>query len=228
MQEIAETDELLAAIETATTVEEIIELAKQAGVDPAELEDDVDQADDPPDDEERWFVATLAEVAEFVGRATDTVRHWRTEKPPMPGKPGRYDVREILRWCIARHERRKPKQSSEKLALEKQKLELEVESKRDKVERESARLVRRDAVDEAVRRAHERIRNRLEQLPDELARSLPARVPTDVAIDVVNDFRHMIDLALRELSPVPLGDTTLQDTGGQGGRSAPRTEAPAR
>lgn len=47
-----------------------------------------------------WIVGTYAELAEFFGVSRDTIRsEWTVW---MPGKPGRWDIREIVK---ARHDR---------------------------------------------------------------------------------------------------------------------------
>ena len=46
----------------------------------------------------RFVLATLGEVAEFFGLALQTVKEWRCASPPLPGEPGNYQLKEIVRW----------------------------------------------------------------------------------------------------------------------------------
>lgn len=50
----------------------------------------------------RWRAKTLAEVAQFFGVATQTVKQWRTETPPMPGGELGYQLNEVVRWRLAK------------------------------------------------------------------------------------------------------------------------------
>jgi len=49
-----------------------------------------------------WICDTLDEVAAFFGRSRETIKDWRAKGMPGeaggPGRPGRYDLREILAW----------------------------------------------------------------------------------------------------------------------------------
>ena len=51
---------------------------------------------------DKWVCRTLAEVAEFFGLAVQTVKQWRIESPPMPGADGKYPLRDIVQWRIAK------------------------------------------------------------------------------------------------------------------------------
>lgn len=53
----------------------------------------------------KWVAKTLAEVAEFAGVTQHTAKAYRTEKPPLPGKPGAYPLDEIFQWAVNRARR---------------------------------------------------------------------------------------------------------------------------
>lgn len=62
-------------------------------------------------------VRSLAEVAEFFGAAISTVKGWgQDRRDPMPGRPGNYDVREIVRWRFAETRTRERTGDGETLA----------------------------------------------------------------------------------------------------------------
>ena len=51
---------------------------------------------------DKWTCKTLAEVAEFFGLALQTVKQWRMESPAMPGAEGKYPLRDIVQWRLAK------------------------------------------------------------------------------------------------------------------------------
>lgn len=56
------------------------------------------------DDDGSRTVETLREVADFFGIAYQTAKQWRVGDDPMPGEPGRFDLREIFHWIEARRQ----------------------------------------------------------------------------------------------------------------------------
>lgn len=47
-----------------------------------------------------WAAKNLAQVAEFFDRSPQCIHQWRSRG--MPGRPGSYDLREVLRWALMR------------------------------------------------------------------------------------------------------------------------------
>jgi phage terminase Nu1 subunit (DNA packaging protein) len=94
----------------------------------------------------RWICRTLAEVAEFFGMATQTVKQWRTESPPMPGTDGGYDLREVVRWRIDRLQGGTAKSAKQIQDLERGQVKLAAE--RLELEKLRESLVSRQEVEE--------------------------------------------------------------------------------
>lgn len=82
--------------------------------------------------QKRWRAKTLAEVAEFFGLATQTVKQWRTEVPPMPGGDSDgYDLSEVVKWKMekmagvgVRHEKHMQDLERGRVKLEAERMEL--------------------------------------------------------------------------------------------------------
>lgn len=49
----------------------------------------------------RWIVSTIAELAEAMGFATQTVYQWRAD-PTMPGELGAFSVPDVVQWRFAK------------------------------------------------------------------------------------------------------------------------------
>lgn len=58
------------------------------------------QSTSPENGKYAVVAATLSHVAYIFGKSRDTMRDWR--RNGMPGKPGHFDVREILTWYLSR------------------------------------------------------------------------------------------------------------------------------
>lgn len=175
-----ERTELLTKLESAETEDEVAEIERALGI------------DDQPQD--RWTVATLAEVAEFFSCHPQTIKSWRSEG--MPGSERAWPLGEIVRWRISRAERRGSDANEGQRALMKEKLRIEVERKKlDLAEREGL-FVFRSAVEDELREMFNFIRVRLQALPGEIAASVPA----DVRALVMEESTAKVVTALKELA----------------------------
>lgn len=47
----------------------------------------------------KWTAKNLAQVAEFFERSQQCINQWRSRG--MPGRPGAYDLQEVLHWAIS-------------------------------------------------------------------------------------------------------------------------------
>lgn len=133
-----------------------------------------------------WIVGTYAELAEFFGVSRDTIRQEWTAW--MPGRPGRWDIREIVK---ARHERAlarggigdtlEDKEVARRTRLaEMGQAEADERIKTLRADREAGRLlpaedVQRQIVDWCVR-----IRTPLSALPDRMASIVPGEMKATI------------------------------------------------
>jgi hypothetical protein len=77
-------------------------------------EEEGEDAEDA-DEDSRWVVKTLSEVAEFFGLSVQTVKQWSQESPPMPGQRNRWSIKEIVRWRTDIRNGRSSSPSSKKI-----------------------------------------------------------------------------------------------------------------
>jgi hypothetical protein len=141
---------------------------------------------------------TLTAVQRFFSVSRTATKEWKNADMPVR-EDGRYDLKAIFDWWLAGEKyqyavtagasRRSPDD------LETAKLEIEVDHKRLKYQRELGDLVQREAAKAAVAQMFHRVRARLMAAPEELASSLPA----DTRSGYIADAKHRISLILREM-----------------------------
>lgn len=87
-------------------------------------------------------VATLAQLAERLKKPAATVRQWKQRG--MPGRSGRYSVREVEEWLAARERRRRRAQLDplRRVKAEKAEFELAVLRKKYRLAADVAAFVR--------------------------------------------------------------------------------------
>lgn len=119
----------------------------------------------------KWTAKTLQEVAQFFGMATQTVKGWRTESPPMPGKEGAYPLNEIAIWRLQKAQlsattevKREAEIEHIKLANEKRRMENALRRKQ---------LIEREEVERDMALIWSRLAARLANLPERISRLLP-------------------------------------------------------
>lgn len=118
----------------------------------------------------RWTVKTLGEVAEFFGLHSQTVKQWRTENPPMPGKEGSWDLQLITNWRFAKlNNRRDSPLRDARDQVEIEKREAEVRALHRKEQMELGNILPADVYVEFCRELLGMIRVSLEELPESIA-----------------------------------------------------------
>jgi len=144
-----------------------------------------------------FVVSTLADVGRFFGVALQTVKQWRTETDPMPGRPGAFDLSEIARWRIARAERGGgPKEGTTKSRLEETNLALEVQRRKVQLDRLQETLVDRAAVELFCSTCLTHLGDWCDQLPQLVAAELPKSHRAKIA----NRIRRELDQRREQLS----------------------------
>lgn len=145
----------------------------------------------------KWTVKTLGEVAEFLGVELVTVRDWRTGPIPMPGKPGCYNLKEIVAWRCDRLKTsggiQKPK---EVLELELREKQIDVAKKELALRKSRGDLVSRAAAKAKVFEILNDARCQLEAVPGIVG----AHVNPEFKDDLVNEWEQQIGLILRTMA----------------------------
>lgn len=161
-----------------------------------------------------WIVSTYAELAEFFGVSRDTIRsEWAVW---MPGKPGRWDIREIVK---ARHERTmarggrgetlEDKEVSRRTRLaEMGQAEADERIKQLRADREAGRLLPTEDVQRQIADWCVRIRTPLSALPDRMA----SIVPGEMKATIKKLAASQVQLVLKEaFNSGPLSEEIASD-----------------
>lgn len=146
---------------------------------------------------EKWEVGSLGEVAEFFGLHTQTVKQWRTESPPMPGREGAWPLPAIVKW---RHQ--KLAQSDVRTAKQQADLELQqvaVEQKRLELSRLKGELVELAEVEVWASAAMVETREMLMQLPQMIAASAPPEIREFARAETDRHCRDILAMLRRKL-----------------------------
>ncbi len=136
----------------------------------------------PPGTEQAvpWIVANLELVADFFGKARETMKEWRAKG--MPGIratatiPGRYDLSEILRWKevnIGSSGRNDGTADVARAEADRRKAVAEAEMKELKTEEFKGQLIDLDDVVREFNHETTTTRAHLEQIPDRATAQLP-------------------------------------------------------
>ena len=92
-----ETDSLADFLNSATSPEDLQAVEQLMEEATAEKQRQTPTQSQRPKSNDRWNVPRLADVAEFMGVALQTVKQWRTESNPMPGTPGEFNVADVAK-----------------------------------------------------------------------------------------------------------------------------------
>lgn len=149
---------------------------------------------DQTEDTGKFTARTLSEVAAFFGLATQTVKQWRTESPPMPGQEGAWPLPEIVRWRHSKVVQTDVMQAQRSEQLEATKLKNE--QLRAEIAARRGELIERDEVERDISIALSHVRNRLDNLPHNVSQV----VPGDCKAQVIATVGEVVRLALKELS----------------------------
>lgn len=159
----------------------------------------------------RWVVSTMAELAEAMGFATQTVYQWRAD-PTMPGELGAFSVPDVVQWRLA-----KAKGGDLAIAKKEQDLELgkvELESKRMELAKERGELLDSGDVERWAATALIEAREMVMALPEMLATSSPPELREFVRTEADRHCRDVLKALRRRLE----SDSIASD-------SAPRAAA---
>ena len=145
----------------------------------------------------RFVLTTLGEVAELFGVALQTAKEWRQASPPLPGDPGNYPLKEIVRWRLARLSRN---ELSDELRHEQvDKLRVQTEAARIELEKLKASVLDRADVELWASTALTEIRETIMQLPEMLAASAPQELKDFVRSEADMHCRGVLISAARRL-----------------------------
>ena len=151
----------------------------------------VAEAEKTAGDRDKFDLKTLSEVAEFFGLDEHTCRTWRMKTPPMPGEPGKWPIKQIVRWRCDWIQ-----QTDLAAAKRQQDFELGqilVETKRLELEREKGLILERTDVELWAATALTELREGIMQLPEMLAAAVPQEIKNFTREEA---DRHCRDLLL--------------------------------
>ncbi len=138
-------------------------------------------------------VTTKRAVARLFNVRLETVIAWEKTRGMPVRSDGHYDLYDIMRWY---EERQSVKKGGSHNTLAKEKLQLEIATKRLKLQKEAGELVSRAAAESKIETMFALVRTRLQAIPDELAATVPAKLRAQF----VADCGHKIQLILRAMA----------------------------
>jgi transcriptional regulator with XRE-family HTH domain len=140
-------------------------------------------------------VSTLAEVAELFGVGAQTVKSWRRDR--MPGKPGAYDIGEIIRWKAARTEKHSAQAAIDrKYELQSAKLQEEVDKLRREAKVAEENTLERSVIEATIALFFVTVRDRILNTVPRLRSRMPREHEDKIAAEMSGELR----LALTEVS----------------------------
>ena len=151
----------------------------------------------------RFVLTTLGEVAELFGVALQTAKEWRQASPPLPGEPGNYPMKELIRWRFARVNHN---ELSDELRREQvDKLRVATESARIDLEKLKASVLDRADVELWAAHLIVEARESLMQLPEMLAASAPENLKSFVRSESDQHVRGVLASLARRLELAEIG-----------------------
>ena len=156
-----------------------------------------------------FVVSTLSAVAGFFGVHPKTCGIWRQETPPMPGSEGRYDLKDIVRWRLAKVSHSDLSDATKREQL--RKLELSNRAAVLALSRERAELVYRVDVERWAAVAITELREGVLQLPEMLAASAPAELKNFVREETDRHCRGLLEVTRRRLELRELNDGEMPE-----------------
>ena len=188
--------EMLQAAETPEDLEEIEGMLERQS--PSIPEKRIADKTDKPVN--TFKVTTLSQVGSFFGVATTTVKGWRAESPPMPGRPGSFDLSLIAKW-------QRSKQSFAIGGVNDALKAAEVRLKKSKSEAQEMQnaqtrgeLVELAEVERAVATILIELRESLMSIPETLATSAPPELKQFVRNEAERVIVGALTTAARQLS----------------------------
>ena len=145
----------------------------------------------------RFVLTTLGEVAELFGVALQTAKEWRQASPPLPGEPGNYPMKELIRWRFARVNHNELNDEVKRAGLEK--TQVQVEQARIDLEKLKASVLDRADVELWASVALTEIREGIMQLPEMLTASAPQDLKDFVRSETDRHCRDTLTALARRL-----------------------------
>ncbi len=142
----------------------------------------------------RWFARTLGDVAEFFGVHLQTIHSWRQQG--MPGVEGAWHLPTVTQWRLAKATKSNETADESERASRRKIAATKAARDELRLQRETDKLVEREAVESEVREMFSIVRARLQALPGEIS----AGVPNEVRGIVAEESTAKITAALKELA----------------------------
>ena len=160
------------------------------------------------DEDDRWIVHNLAEVADFFGLSIQTIKQWRLESPPMPGIKGAYSVKEIVQW---RTERRNGRPSSALSSIDTELKTVQLENKKLDLAIRKKELLDRHDVEQWAAVALIETREMVMVLPEMLATSSPPEHRDFIRNETDRHCRDVLKMLKRRLESDEFNETDTTD-----------------
>jgi hypothetical protein len=198
----SELNYISSSIDSASTPEDL-----QAA---AELLEEAKQKVLPRD---RFLLSTLSEVADCFGLDEHTIRTWRLKNPPMPGEPGQWPLKQIIKWRCDWIQ-----QSDLAAAKRQQDFEMgaiQLERERNELAKEKGEIVQRTDVELWATVALTELREGIMQLPEMLAASAPQDLKDFTREETDRHCRDLLEATTRRLEVAELTkEATLAEAEG--------------
>ena len=169
----------------------------------------VAEAEKTAGDRDKFDLKTLSEVAEFFGLDEHTIRTWRLKTPPMPGEPGKWPIKQIVRWRCDWIQ-----QTDLAAAKRQQDFELgqiQVESKRLDLDREKGLILDRADVELWAATALVELREGIMQLPEMLAAAVPQEQKDFTREEADRHCRDLLTATHRRLELAEIGKERMAE-----------------
>lgn len=151
----------------------------------------------------RFVLTTLGEVAELFGVALQTAKEWRQASPPLPGEPGNYPMKELIRWRFARISNNELSDEVKRAGLEK--TQVQVEQARIDLEKLKASVLDRADVELWAATLIINAREAIMQLPEMLASCAPENLKSFFRDETDRHCRDTLTALARRLELDEIG-----------------------
>lgn len=192
MPEHSYLNELRRLVETAETPEQL------------EVAANLFQREQDRQSSPQFVVQTLADVADFLGVATQTVMNWTSRADPIPGKHGAWNLRDIVRWRETWLTQSDLTQKKRQQDYDLQQIKLESE-RLDLLEKQG-QLLHKDDVELWAAAAIVEFREVVMQLKEMLTASAPPELKDFVRAETDRHCRDALTAAARRLELVQIGE----------------------
>lgn len=136
-----------------------------------------------------------------MGAALQTVKQWHSGTPPMPGKPGQYDLGECVRWRLAREKHGGESQASARLTqIEIERAEIEVAKRRLQLAQLEASVLDAEDVARLFERTIAEHNSQAAQAGDRILALLPENLDPEARKLVAEGVNRILDDLRRYLA----------------------------